>query len=174
MQFDEPLYREEMHRLLRAARGALAAERPALRLYTVAIWTDPAARVSAVSVDTREHSDVRVAALAAWAREQHPRIVAAGLPEAAEAALRVPIRNINPADFALHNVVELRHRAFGPAAGFENPDAVWKELEPALVRVALAALELFADLPLEDGAELGVSTPSDWYGRTWALRATAT
>ncbi|HEX6050936.1 MAG TPA: hypothetical protein VFZ21_16770, partial [Gemmatimonadaceae bacterium] len=91
--FDESLYHEEMGRLLRAALGALAAERPPVRVFTIAIWTDPTVRLSTVSVDTRAHSDAKVAALAAWARRQHPRLIAAGLPEAAEAALRLPPRN---------------------------------------------------------------------------------
>jgi hypothetical protein len=172
--FNEPLYHEEMERLLRAARGALVAEQPPVRVYTIAIWTDPAARRSSVSVDTRAHSDARVAALAAWARDQHPRLLAAGLPAAAEAALRVPPRNVNPADFALRDLVEVRHRAFGAPVAEVSFEDVWAALESALERVGLAALELFADLPLERGAEVAVNTRRDWYGRTWVLTPPAT
>src|SRR5688500_10112918 len=177
MHFDEALYWEEMRRLLSAARGALAAERLPVRVYTIAIWTDPAARRSTVSADTRTNSDARLAELAARAREQHPRLLAAGLPQAAEALLQVPSRNINPADFALRDLVEVRHRAFGrrPAGDGSEPvpEGVWDVLELALERVGLAALELFGDLPLEAGAELGVNTRRNWYGRTWAFGAPA-
>jgi hypothetical protein len=178
MQFDQALYHDEMVRVLRAARGILAGQRPPVRVYTVAIWTDPSARLSTVSVDTRAHSDAQVAALTAWAREEHPRLVATGLADAADAALRLPRRNVNPADFALRDLVEVRHQAFGqaPAGGSSpvEPSAeLWDALEQALERVGLAALQLFADIPLELDAELGVNTRGDWYGRTWAFGAPA-
>jgi hypothetical protein len=170
MRFDEALYHDEMGRLLRAAQGTLVAEHPTIRVYTVAIWTDPEARLSTVSVDTRAHSDAQVAALAAWVREQQPLLLAAGLAEAAEAALRLPPRNIRPADFALRDLVEVRHGAFGQPTIEGGPAELsaelWDELEPALERVGLAALQLLADIPLEPDAELGVKTRGDWYGRT--------
>lgn len=178
MRFDQALYHEEMGRLLRTARGALTAKRPPVRVYTVAIWTDPAARVSTVSVDTRANSDARVATLAAWAREQHPRLLAAGLPDAPEAVLRLPSRNVNPADFALRDLAEVRHRAFGEpltagGGAAETSAELWDALEPALERVGLAALQLLGDLPLDQGAELGVNTRGNWYGRPWAFGAPA-
>lgn len=59
---------------------------------------------------------------AAWPREHQPRLLAAGLPNAAEATLRLPSRNVNPTDFVLRELVESRHQAFGcPGPHHEGP-----------------------------------------------------
>src|SRR5687768_14297272 len=168
MRFDEELYQQEMGQLLRAAYGALSAEHPDVVVYSASICTEPDARLSAVSFDTRENSEAMVARMATWAREQHARL-AVEFPKAAAAVLRVPARNTNPADFAVRDIVEVRHKAFDPHWEERSDGRCWDLLEPCLERVAAMALEIFSDLPLDRNAELGVNTRRDWYGRTWAL-----
>src|SRR5688572_5180384 len=173
MRFDEELYHQEMGQLLRAAYGALSAEHPDVVVYSASICTDPDARVSAVSFDTRQNSEAMVARMATWAREQHARLIA-DLPKAAAALLRVPARNTNPADFAVRDIVEVRHKAFDPHWEESSAGRCWELLEPALERAAAVALAIFSGLPLDQDAQLGVNTRRDWYGRTWALGPPAT
>ena len=173
MRFEEELYQEEMGRLLRAAYGALSTEYPDVVVYSASICTEPDARVSAVSFDTRQNSEAMVARMARWARDQHARMLAED-PQAAAALLRVPARNTNPADFAVRDIVEVRHKAFDPHWEESSGGRCWDLLEPALERAAAVALEIFSRLPLDQDAELGVSTRRDWYGRTWTLGPPAT
>src|SRR5262245_10372518 len=77
--FSIAAYRKELQDLLADAVAAwrgLGAERP--RIFTVSVWTDPEAACSAVSIDTRENSDVRVRETNAYNRARYDHFVQEG------------------------------------------------------------------------------------------------
>jgi hypothetical protein len=51
--FDALLYEHEMTLMLQHARERLRAEHAGLVIYSISIWTDASAGISAVSVDTK-------------------------------------------------------------------------------------------------------------------------
>ena len=161
--FDETLYLIEMSRLLRDAADALRRDHRDLVIYSVSIWTDPNAAVSAVSVDTKVNSDAKLTALKTWAYARQAEALAAGDPEMAVLLGTFPPRNRNPADFALRELACVDHRAFSPNWEAGTRGDCWRELGPALQKVRSAALELFGNLPLHAGAELAVNSSTEWY-----------
>lgn len=163
--FDTTLYEVEILRMLGQARIRLQKEYPQLAVYSISIWTDPDAAVSAVSFDTVENSRAKVAELEAYERETHAKLVAAGdLEMAAHFAPRSGVRrNSNPADFALREFVTVEHRAFEPGWEADTEGRCWKELEPALLRVRALAAEEFGHLPLHPEAQIAVNSAQDWF-----------
>jgi hypothetical protein len=165
--FDETLYHLEMSRLLVDAAEALRQRHPRLVVYTVSIWTDPNAAASAVSFDTAQNSAEKVAQAAEWAAGHYARAVAAkDLATAEQFAPRDgPMRNVNPADFALRAVSEIDHQSFVPGWEERSAGRCWVELEPALERVRASALELYSELTLHEDAVLGSNSRSTWFDR---------
>jgi hypothetical protein len=174
MEFDQEAYRGEMRDLLRAAHDAAQRRLGDERIYSISIWTDPDAAASAVSIDTREHSTAQLAALSSWAHEQVTKYAATMASELAAALLNLPDRNTSPADFAFVDLATVRHASFPRHWATETDGACWQYLGPALQSVADEALQLFAALPLDPEAELGVNSANDWYAarRKFVSRAT--
>ena len=170
--FDPEQYHAEMTALIAAAVARLDQEHSALEVFTASIWTDPDAATSAVSVDTAEHSAQQVAEADAWAAAHYRRLLAAGDHE--QAALFAPTpgaRNVNPADFALRDLVTVEHRSFPPNWAEESQGACWDALGPALLRVRDLAVSRFRTLRLHPEAQLAVNSAVDWYDEPVSLAA---
>lgn len=167
MRFEEQRYYDEMGLLLRTAKQALKAEHPGLPIYTIAIWTDPDAAVSAVNFDTYANSVARVAAQNQWSKVHYDRLIRQG--DADQAKLFLPSRGwlYNPADFALSQFRVTKHSSFDPHWEEDSRGQCWDLLEPALSHVGEAAMDLFRDILLHPDAELGVNGRSDWYALSW-------
>jgi hypothetical protein len=163
MVFDQAAYREEMHDLLHKARDAARQRLGIERVYSVSIWTDPDAAVSAVSVDTRAHSSAQLTALSTWAHEQVAKYAGTAEAEFTECLLNLPDRNVNPADFAYADLATKRHISFPHHWAADTARGCWQFRGPALAGVADEALQLFAALPLDWDAELGVNSAHSWY-----------
>jgi len=162
-----------MRDLLRAARAAARRRLGSARVYSVSIWTDPDAAASSVSIDTRSHSADHLATLTSWAHGQVAK--QPGMDrDLTEALLKLPDRNINPADFALADLVVRKHTSFPAHWASNSEGACWDVLGPALERVAQEAVQLFAELPLDLEAELGVNSAHDWYDHRRAFGEQAT
>src|SRR5690349_6117949 len=161
--FDEVLFQIEMTRLLRDAEVVMRRDHPNVVIYSVAIWTDPNAAVSAVSVDTKENSDAKLASLTAWAYARQADALAAGDPEMAVLLGTLPPRNRNPADFVLRALALARHRSFPRGWEEASGGECWQELVRALRAVRAEAMEMFGRFPLHPDAELAMSSASDWY-----------
>jgi hypothetical protein len=172
--FDEELYQVEMARLLTQAAEALRRRDPSAVVYTISIWTDPNAAVSAVSFDTADNSAMKVGKAEAWASQHHARHLAAG--DHARAQLFAPrptARNGNPADFAFRNVAEVEHHSFERGWETATGGACWDVLEPALLKVRDRALAVYAALQLHGDAQLGVNSRRDWFDRVVGLGSLA-
>ncbi|HKO20197.1 MAG TPA: hypothetical protein VJU82_15070, partial [Acidobacteriaceae bacterium] len=163
MEFAQETYRKEMRDLLRAAHDAAQRRLGDELIYTISIWTDPDAAMSAVSIDTREHSLAHIAALSSWAHEQVAKYSGTMENELEEALLNLPDRDINPANFAYVDLAIKRHVSFPHDWAAETDGACWQYLGPALQTVAEEALQLFAASPLDPEAEVGVNAANDWY-----------
>ena len=59
--FEREHYFEEISALLSAAKTNFLAQNLKASVYTINVWTDPNAAASAVSFDTREHSESVIA-----------------------------------------------------------------------------------------------------------------
>ena len=162
--FDDALYQIEMTRLLAEAAEALRRRDPGAVVYTISIWTDPNAAVSAVSFDTAENSAMKARKAEEWAARHHARLLAAG--DHARAQLFAPrpgARNGNPADFAFRNLAEVEHHSFERGWETNTAGACWDVLEPALLEVRDRAPAVFATLRLHRDAQLGVNSRRDWF-----------
>jgi hypothetical protein len=162
--FDERVYLREMALLLDQAVARMAGAFRETAVYTVSIWTDPDAGVSAVSFDTAENSAQKVAEAAEWSARYHDRYLAAGnLDMARFFAPAERARNVNPRDFAFPELATVEHRSFPKHWHEDTGGACWAQLGPALRRVQARALPRCAELRLSSGAELAINSAVDWY-----------
>jgi len=170
MKFDERLYLAEMGSLLRTAKAKLVSEHADLTVYTVAIWTDPNAAVSAINFDSFENSRAVADRSSLWASKQHGHLLASGRKELAELFKPFEVsRNHNPADFLLCKFLVIKHHSFEHGWETNTRGKCWAELEPVLYKVGSFASEFLADLKLHPEAELGVNSHRDWFDTTWKL-----
>jgi hypothetical protein len=170
MSIDQRLYLEEMDRLLAAAKATLLAQSRDIELYTISIWTDPNAGVSAVNFDTRENSDQQVQQSNEWSKSYYDEHMAEGDEEMAALFLPTEGRNQNPADFLFNKIATVEHRSFiGEArpiaiAGDTPPDSpIWPMLKPLLQIVQKRAHSLYRDLRLHTDARIAINSPRSWY-----------
>ena len=145
MKFDKKRYFEEMTRLCEAARDQFLEQATGARIFVISVWTDPDAAASAVSFETRSHSDQFT---------ENP-----GVP------------NDSPADFQFRDIAECDHLSFPKLWEEATSGGCWNDLEPALVGAAEIAAGIFVSLPLEDNATLGINSRRDWFDRRWTLNA---
>lgn len=168
--FDQDLYRREMDAMLQAAKAGLVAEYADLVVYTISIWTDPGAGVSAISFDTFENSEKAIKQLAEWAKPHYEQAVVEGdLDQAKLFEALVGKRNDNPAAFYLRAYRQTRHQSFSWNGQTEGGDDGWDLLEPALNDVGAQAAMFFKDISLHPEAVLGVNSRRDWFDTTWSL-----
>jgi len=170
MEFDEQLYLVEMETLLRSAKAKLISEYPNLMVYTVSIWTDPEAAVSAVNFDTAENSQAKVEQQNQWNRGHYEGAIADGDHALAEFFKPQTSRNYNPADFFLTRFRQTKHRSIEHAWETNSDGKCWEALEPALYQVGTFANMLLANLKLHPEAELGVNSRLDWFDAAWRLK----
>jgi hypothetical protein len=170
MSIDKHLYLQEMDRLLAAAKARLLAQSPDVELYTISIWTDPKAAVSAVSFDTRDNSDERVQRSNEWSMSHYDEYMAEGDEELAALFRPTEGRNQNPADFQFNKIATVEHRSFiaedRPIAivGDTPPDSpLWPTLELLLSIVQKHAHGLYRDLRLHADARIAINSPRSWY-----------
>lgn len=161
--FDRKYYLEEIAALLSAAKAEFLAQHPEARVYTINVWTDPNAAASAVSFDTREHSESMIAYQNRQTANRRERLLASGDIGGAERCHDQEGRVCNPADFAYPNIAECTHASM--LIEWENisEDKCWDILEPIMLDVRESALHKFADIPLDQDAELSVNSQEDWY-----------
>jgi len=172
--FDELLYEIEMSRMLDKAAEKVQTEYPGIVIYGISIWTDPNAAKSAVSIDTEENSKSRVASLRQWSAKQMQRLVGAGDQQTAKLfELGDNVRNCNPADFALSQLVVIDHRSFNQGWESTTQGACWKELAPALKKIQRRALKVFASFPSHGDSEIAVNSDRDWYDEPVKLHGPA-
>jgi hypothetical protein len=170
MEFDEQVYLKEMASLISAAKNTLKTKHPDIEVYSINIWTNPNAAISAVNVDTFQNSSTVVEQYNQWAKVQHDHWVAKGDLEVAKSFLPIQGRNYSVADFALTELEIIEHRAFDSNWESISQGRCWELLEPALLKAGELAKEIFANLRLHPEAELSVNSRRDWYDHTWSFR----
>ncbi len=143
MKFDRQRYLEEMTRLFESARDQFLERTTDTVIFVISVWTDPDAAASAVSFETRAHSD---------AFTEMP-----GVP------------NDSPADFQFRDIAKCDHLSIPGLWEETTSGGCWNDLEPALNEAAEIAARVFASLPLEENATLGVNSRRDWFDQRWAL-----
>jgi hypothetical protein len=134
----------------------------------VSIWTDPDAAVSAVSVETLEHSLVRVEEANRYDDRWREYLLERGNTEMA-ALFGVATRNCNPADFAFRDIATLDHASFDRLWEELSAGDCWNVLEPALREVAGETAASFSGFALHTDAVLGVNSRRDWFDHTVPL-----
>lgn len=153
-RFNKLKYHEEMCEMLRKAKRRWLEQHPDVQIYTISIWTDPDAAISAVSFDTLEQAQLT---LARGDTELAPFLMGhAG----------------NPADFAFTNFTMIEHSSFKSRWEELSDGSCWTLLDLALQAVAQVALQEFRDLPLHPEAELAINSQQDWYHHTWSFPST--
>ncbi|MGI4787224.1 MAG: hypothetical protein ACRYFS_00090 [Janthinobacterium lividum] len=161
--FNQQQYLDEITALLAQAKSNLEAQAPEAVVYTLNIWTDPESAASAVSFDTKESSDNKIAFQNRQAASRRERLVASGNIEGAARWKDQEGRICNPADFALPNIAECTHSSMPIGWEEESEGKRWDILEPALLEVREMAKRAFSDLQLDPLAELSVNSRQDWY-----------
>lgn len=171
MKFNEQKYLDEIQALIANAKNRMMEKHPDVVIYTINIWTDPGAAVSAVNFDTFENSVAKVKSANAFSKKYYDEYMAKGDEEMAKLFFPIPPegRNSNPADFAFRVFVEIEHKAFSPLWEEKSKGKCWDILEPALLKVGEMAKTSFADLPLHPKVELSVNSRRDWYDTTWPI-----
>jgi hypothetical protein len=168
--FDPILYEHEMASLLHRVAERLRVEHGGLVIYSLSIWTDAPAGVSAVSLDTKNNSELTCARLREFAAKHRALAEARGDSEMARLWARPIGRNRNPAEFLLRDVATVEHRAFDSHRPEED---YWQELAPALERVRARAQVIFREFRLHPEAQVAINSPRDWYDDPVPLRETA-
>ncbi len=143
MSLDKSKYLEEMTELFERARSRFLEEASSNQIFVISVWTDPDAAASAVSFETRSHSDSFTGT---------PGVV-----------------NDSPADFEYRNFAEYEHQSFPKYWEEGTSGSCWDVLEPALEIAADIAAGLFETLPLEINATLAINSRRDWFDRRWTL-----
>jgi hypothetical protein len=162
MSINKTLYLSEMRKLLQKARRRWMKENPDVEVYSINIWTDPAARASAVNFDTRRNSVAKVAAAKRFARHQRAHSLRMGDKKMAQLfeLWEAIDRETNPAEFAFALLAETDHRSFDAKWG--ESKRCWRTLQPLLLKVRELAASTFADLKLHADAEVSVNSEKSW------------
>jgi hypothetical protein len=169
-RFSEAGYLREMATLISTAKRSMLGDHADAMVYTVSIWTDPDAAVSAISFDTIENSLEKIRQANEWTKKHYDRLMSEG--EVDEAQLFLPQqegRNCNPADFAFRNLAKLTHASFKRGWEQAKKEKCWNVLEPALLKVANLAHKEFSELRLRPDAQLGINSRRAWYDRHWPV-----
>jgi hypothetical protein len=140
---------------IRKALEFMATEHLDTVIYSISIWTDEAAKRSAISFDTFVNSEATCCAANEGRRQLREKY------GRAPADMK---RNNNPADFQFRRVVEIRNNSLSGQDQFD--DQAWAILERLLCQIMHWAARQCASLRLHPDAELGISTRKDWYGET--------
>ena len=166
---DLDAYLDDMRKLVEDAIATWGHAEHSDPNFTVSIWTDPDACVSAISIDTRSNSERCLMEANEWSQKHYDRLMAAGETEDADFFLPAVGRAWNPADFAYSELETAEHTCFPRNWAEISDDLCWNQLEPALTDVAKYAIARFAELNTEEDAILGINSRRDWIDKTWEL-----
>lgn len=171
IDFSEQKYLEEMQILVETAKDEFVKQHSDKVVYTINIWTDIDAEISAVNFDDFENSSLQVESLKDFFKRAYNQYVAEGDIEMSKVSLSLPpqSRNINPADFQWREFSTIEHQCFGSDWEYKLEDECWDVLEPALLQVGAMAKAAFSILPLHREAELSVNSRRDWYDQSWLM-----
>jgi len=171
MKLDQNTYFNEMHLLIeRATKQWSTAARPPI--YSLNVWTDPQAQLSAVNIDTRVNSDNQIQQIRTFMEAKKKRALSIkdkNLIDITNEALRsLPERNDNPAGFVFRCISDSLHKSFD--IEWSNSVRCWDELEPCLLKVRDMTLDAFSAFEFDRDAEVSVNSRSSWYDLPRPLR----
>jgi hypothetical protein len=169
MKFDEEKYLVEMKSLVDRALDRIASERSEFEIYTLSIWTDANAGMSAVNFDTKTNSDAKVQVSNDWNKEYYDQYIEEGDLGSAKLFEPKDSRNCNPADFELRGFEEFENKSLPKNWEEKTEGECWDLLEPALFKVAEHALSKIKKHNIHKDFELAVNGREDWYEFTWKL-----
>ena len=131
-------------------------------LYSLNIWTDPAAGVTSFSADTRENSGRFVKDQMTWQAEEAKRLRSLGDHELADLIDRPRSRTDNPADFEYRDIVRIEHVDWHKVVA--DAKDIWDAVEMVLSRTRNNAANMIPRiLSTEPDAEVSIGTRRDWY-----------
>jgi len=143
---------------------------PKFKVYSISIWTDPNAAVSAINFDTKTNSKKVVQKLNKFFKKRYDESIKEGDLEMAELYKPSTNRNCNPANFKLRNFEKVIHLSIPRHWESETEGKCWKQLKPALNKVGIYAFKKSLSLSLDDDFELRVNSDKDWYDKKWTLK----
>ncbi|TGE08011.1 hypothetical protein [Hymenobacter fodinae] len=168
MTFDQNQYVLEMTTMVDKAIERLQSEHPDWEVYTVSIWTDLGAESSAISFDSKAHSDQHTDHYNQFIKPYREALLAKH--EYKKAMLYAPVegRNDNPADFELRDFGETKHTCFVIDWDNATEEDLWDILGPVLLQIGEYVLHKTAILKRHPEFELGINGKLDWYETTWS------
>jgi hypothetical protein len=169
MPFEKHTYLQEVKSMIDTAVARLVKETPPFKIYSVSVWTDPNAAVSAFNIDSRKNSEKAVQKLNAYFKKRHDELIDEGDLEWAELMNKKVLRNYNPADFIFRNFQTIKHPYFEKEWASQQGRGCWAELGPALNEAGEYAFSKISILPVDTDFELAVNSAKDWYDRVWKL-----
>lgn len=164
-KLDIALYKEEMLQLVNEAIEKMKIEKQDFEVFTICIYTDFNSCYSAVSFDSKQHSDKSLFKSRQWQEEKYQKYLAQGNLEQAE--LFKPsdeIRETNPAEFELSDFVCVENVSFPENYEEDNSEEYWKMATPVLSEVAQIAYKKVKEaLQTHPLLELAINGEEDWY-----------
>jgi len=137
-------YIAEMKAMVDKAIMRMKNENPEFVVFTVSIWTDRDAAVSAINFDSLENSVLNIKETNEWNAKYSFEPITGN-------------RSTDPADFKLRNFEEITHAAIPPK---------WYS---SLIKIGkYAFFEMIKELNIDrQNFELGINSTKDWYAKTW-------
>ena len=141
-------YIAEMKSMIDKAIKRMKNEKPKYVIFTVSIWTDKDACVSAISFDSIENSLCCIKKANEWRKKHSLELITKN-------------RFTNPADFELSDFEEINHIVI-PSKWYS-----------ALVKIGKYAFdEINTKLNVDkQNFELGINSTKDWYAKTWNINS---
>lgn len=171
---NERLYTKEMGALTDQAILRLRATQPRITVFTFAIWTDAAGRISATSIDTKENSDDWLSKKREYYAGQQLYWVEEGDDKMAHLfdPARLPPRNDNPADFRYPAWTTVQHKSFDKA--WCESRACWGVLGRLLAGVQRQVCVLLRgerEIAIHPDAIVVVNGKDTWYANPLSIQS---
>ncbi len=167
MKFKSAVYFAEMKPFINDAIEKLANNNPEFEIYTVALWTDANAAVSAISFDSKLNSDEHCRKSNEFNEKQKEYWTSRGDIKMAELFTAHSVRNCNPADFELRNYLKIENRSFPRNWEEKTGGNCWEVLEPVLKEIGEYLFQALINSRMHSDLEVGVNGSLDWYQFTW-------
>ena len=167
MTFDKEIYILEMSRLLADSIKTLNKHHKDFLVYSVNIWTDPNAAISAINFDSKDNSDKAIKSSNDFNKKYYDNYIQAGDTEQAKLFEQTITRNCNPADFELAQFATIENTSFQADWEENSNGGCWDILEEALKEFAVMAIDKLHTMNLHPEFELSVNGREDWYMFTW-------
>ncbi|MCL5245152.1 hypothetical protein M4I21_04985 [Cellulophaga sp. 20_2_10] len=155
-------YVDELTLMLEKSLKRMKLEQSDFIVFTVSIWTDRNANVSAINFDSKINSLQNSKESNEHNKKYYDKYVAEGDLEMAELfKQKESIRFLNPANFELSDFEEVKHNSVPPN---------WYSY---LVKFGeLAFDKIVSELKIDaENFELGINSTKDWYDKTWNIKA---